>query len=445
MNNDETMSLYCLLMILLAAHKCSSWDFFKENFQNLKSFAEKATLSKQIFIGFPVNQLNNTFLDEYNKWANMVGLDNVACNNCGDPFLFDSKYALNTHAFERDVVKYFAAQFYFKDHDYWGIVTNSGTDGNNHGIYFGRKQLSASSANYKPPLLYVNKEAHHSITRIADLQNIEIRQINATSMGEMDLNDFRDKLDVTRPSLVVVCIGTTFKGAIDNLDEIVAVLKKRCSDNDKNYYIHLDAALFGGFLPFVTAEPLSESETTEKSQMKSVAIINQTSSNFDSISVSGHKFFGLKEPMGVFVSTSNARHALKDPAIFVSYLRAHLPTLSCSRSASAPLKFWWLLSKTSKLEYQRMTKTMMVNARYLHLELLSKGIKAWRNKNSNIVFFERSINFLCSEKLNEIYKHYAIVINDDSTPIDGVSRLAHIVVMPHVSRKVIDQFLNDLV
>ena len=151
------MSLYCLLMILLASRKCSSLDYFKENFQNLQSFAEKAILSKQKFIGFPVNQVTNTFLDEFNKWANMVGLDNVACNNCGDPFLFDSKYTLNTHAFERDVIKYFAAQFYFKDHDYWGIVTNSGTDGNNHGIYFGRKQLSTSSENYKPPLLYVNK------------------------------------------------------------------------------------------------------------------------------------------------------------------------------------------------------------------------------------------------------------------------------------------------
>jgi len=43
---------------------------------------------------------------------------------------------------------------------------------------------------------------------------------------------------------VIATIGTTFKGAIDQVDRIQEALKGYPS------YLHLDAALFGGYLPF---------------------------------------------------------------------------------------------------------------------------------------------------------------------------------------------------
>ena len=43
--------------------------------------------------------------------------------------------------FEREVIEFFAPLYGFDLDDLWGIVTFSGTDGNNHGIYFGSKYL----------------------------------------------------------------------------------------------------------------------------------------------------------------------------------------------------------------------------------------------------------------------------------------------------------------
>lgn len=43
-------------------------------------------------------------------------------------------------------------------------------------------------------------------------------------MGEMDVDDFARKLDASRPALVAMAIGGTFKGAIDDQKAIGEVL-----------------------------------------------------------------------------------------------------------------------------------------------------------------------------------------------------------------------------
>ena len=44
---------------------------------------------------------------------------------------------MNTLQFEKEVIEYFALKYGFRDGEFWGIVSHSGTDGNAHGIYFG--------------------------------------------------------------------------------------------------------------------------------------------------------------------------------------------------------------------------------------------------------------------------------------------------------------------
>ena len=81
-------------------------------------------------MGYPINQ--NTSLDEFYKWYVEKKLYCVSMNNVGDPCRRerDSNYSMNTHEFEREAVDYFAKLYAFKNDDYWGFVTTSGTDGN---------------------------------------------------------------------------------------------------------------------------------------------------------------------------------------------------------------------------------------------------------------------------------------------------------------------------
>ena len=132
----------------------------------------------------------------------------------------------------------------------WGFVTNSCTDSNNHGIYFGAHKLINETG--MKPIVYVSKEAHYSNRRLADLQNLECRLIDYDEHGSMDVEDLRRKLDPSKPALIVLAIGATFMGGIDDMlkvDEVIKEVKPIA------VYRHVDAALFGGYLAFPLIRP----------------------------------------------------------------------------------------------------------------------------------------------------------------------------------------------
>ena len=64
--------------------------------------------------------------------------------------------------------------------------------------------------------------------------------------GEIDYDHFSRELVAhrDRPAIVNVNVGTTVKGAVDDLDRILAILKQQGYSEDR-FYIHCDGALFG--------------------------------------------------------------------------------------------------------------------------------------------------------------------------------------------------------
>lgn len=384
----------------------SAWSLTRDERQRLDELARRVLARKDQVAGYPVNQ--ETDLDEFYAWYTRLGLYRVAMNNVGDPQK-KSLYTLNTHEFEREVVDIFADLYGFQAGSYWGFVTASGTDGNNHGIYFGRKALLSKSQ--QAPILYVSTEAHYSIKKLADVQNLELRLIKALDMGQMDIRDFQKQLDPVRPALIVIAMGTTFKGAIDDQTAIRRVLAAR---HKGPHYIHLDAALFGGYLPYASGDGWK--------------LVHQQIQRFDSIAVSGHKFFGFDEPMGIFITTKDNFQRLNP--FQVPYLNDAVPTISCSRSAINPLKFWWKLHSTPRARLRQQADGMLTGAEVLQSRLREAGIQAWRNPNSNTVFFEQP---------NEIVMtHYDLAPEDDPT----FGKVAHFIVMPHVDA--VDKFVSDM-
>jgi len=377
------------------------------NMSRLNRFAEQMVEAKKTAVGYPCNQ--SFHLADFYHWFAVSGLADVNMNNVGDP-REPSLYALNTHEFENEVIDFFAPLYGFDCSEVWGMISAGGTDGNNHGIYFGVNFLRSKST--APIVIYVSEEAHYSIKKIADLQNIEMKLIPANIRGEMDVDQFEASLDVTRPALVVIAMGTTFKGGIDNQEAIGDVLKRK---PPVAVYRHMDAALFGGFLPF-----------TEHS-----SLVNRKVQWFDSIAVSGHKFFGFDEPLGVFMTS---RDVLERQNPFqVSYLNAAVPTISCSRSAVAPLKFWWQLHKTGLHGYRTQAELMLKNAQYLKDGLDKIGHPAWKSTISNTVYFKRPAQWIMDK--------WQLAPSQDER-LGG--ELAHDIVMRHEGTQRIDQFLRDI-
>jgi len=373
----------------------------------LNNFAKQALEKRSLAIGYPCNQ--DTDLKEFYQWYLDSGLYKAVMNNVGDPQQ-KSNYPMNTHEFENEVIDFFAPLYGFAPNEAWGFITFSGTDGNNHGMYYGVQRIMRETNQL--PICYVSKDAHYSIKRLADLQNLELRLIDTDATGKMIISEFAKALDPAKPALVVIAMGTTFKGAIDDQAAIYEVIQKK---KPVSYFIHVDAALFGGYLPF----------TGHK------ALVDRRTVHFDSIAISGHKFFGLDEPMGIFLTTKTIKDA-SNP-FNVPYLNGAVPTINCSRSAVAALKFWWKVKKIGAAGFTEQAQMVLENASYLKTELDKIGWPAWQGEYSNTVYFKRPGE--------AIMKKYGLAPEFDER-LGG--DLAHIVIMQHAAKDILDQIVKDI-
>lgn len=57
-------------------------------------------------------------------------------NNLGDPFI-ESNYGVHSKDFEVGTLDWFARLWEIEKEEYWGYITNGGTEGNLHGILVG--------------------------------------------------------------------------------------------------------------------------------------------------------------------------------------------------------------------------------------------------------------------------------------------------------------------
>ncbi|MBQ0146458.1 MAG: aminotransferase class V-fold PLP-dependent enzyme [Lachnospiraceae bacterium] len=358
-------------------------------------------------IGYPVCQYPN--LSGFGEWYAKSGMCDMVTDNVGNPY-DGEQLLLNTTVIEREVIQTMASLYDIPEGQEWGFVNSSGTDGNMHGIYFGAKKLQKETGML--PIVYISKEAHYSAARICDVQNLEVRLVDHDRQGRMDPDCFRKAVDPSRPVLIVFAMGSTFMGAIDDQDAIQKVLEEV---KPVGVYKHVDAALFGGYFPF-----------TEYRDM-----VSMKKHGYDSIAVSGHKFFDIDEPCGLFISRKEILESQR--AYKVDYLKNDMPLITCSRSALAPLKFYWIINHVGFDKLAEEASWMLENTEYLQHRFDEINYPAWHMPCSNTVFFKRP-----SEWMRMKYS-----LANGYLPEYG-GDLSHIVVMQHVTKDIIDEFIGDL-
>lgn len=407
MNSMLMRGLMIGLTALSGSLALSAQVVVSSGFEQLDRWASECLAERSMTLGYPGN--NDIRLEEFYRWYTGNNLESMIINNAGDPFE-EGDHTLSSLDFEREVIQYFAPKYGFDGNDQWGIVTMSGTDGNNHGIYFGVNYLKRKTG--KMPVVYVSDEAHYSNYRLCDLQHLEVRLVKSDSMGRMVPDSLEKVLDPTRPCLIVYAMGSTFKGAIDDQKALDDVLARH---EGMAVYRHVDAALFGGYLPFTEYKDL----------------VDRRKTGFDSISVSGHKFFGIDSPCGLFITT---RDVYDNQSTYdISYLNANMRMINCSRSGIEPLKFWWLMKTVGDEGWTEQAARIFENTRYLKSELKRIGWPYWNNEYSNTVIFRRP-----SAK---VVRKYNLACGEDAA-FGG--KLSHVVVMQHVTKDSIDRLIADL-
>ncbi len=340
-------------------------------------------------VGYPCNQ-------DYDL-SDLFRFLQFSANNVGDPF-HSTNYRLNTLEFEREVLAEFARLTRAPEGEWWGYVTSGGTEGNMYGLYVARELFPEG-------ICYFSEDTHYSVAKVLRLQHTRNIMIKSQPDGQMDYDDLRETLRIHRdvPPIIFANIGTTMKGAVDDLARIRDILNSLAIPNA---YIHADAALSGMILPFV-----------EKPQPWDFA------DGADSISISGHKMLGAPIPCGVVLARKSYVERI---ARSIEYIGALDTTIAGSRSAFSPLVLWHRLRSLGADGLRGMVEKCLENADMAVRKLSERGIHAWRHENSVTVVFPRPSP--------AVMEKWIIAPRGD---------IGHLIVMPHVTAEVIDEFIED--
>ncbi len=319
-------------------------------------------------------------------------------NNIGDPF-HQTNNESNTHEIEREVVGSFADLMRLPRDQAWGYVTSGGTEGNMYGLYLARETLPEG-------IVYFSQDTHYSVVKILRLLQTLSLMVKSQESGEIDYDDLRETIRINRdvPVIFIANIGTTMKGAVDDVHRVRDIL----ADLEvPNYYIHADAALSGMILPFVD-EPQPYG----------------FDSGIDSVAVSGHKMIGAPVPCGVVLTR---RQYVSRIARSIEYIGTLDTTIAGSRSALAPLMIWYAFQRFGLEGFKAIVARCLAVAEYAERRFNEVGIPAWRNRNSVTVVFPRPSD--------EIIRKWQIAPFQD---------IAHIITMPHVTEELVDALVDDV-
>mmetsp|Transcript_4274 Transcript_4274/g.10880 ORF Transcript_4274/g.10880 Transcript_4274/m.10880 type:complete len:567 (-) Transcript_4274:139-1839(-) len=360
----------------------------------LSSYDKLLKRKSSVHFGYPYNLMyNHEELYEFMKYS---------INNLGDPFI-TSNYGVHSRQFECAVIDFFADLWKAEPDSYWGYVTTCGTEGNLHSILLAREC-------HPDGILYSSRETHYSIFKAARYYRMEARAIATLPMGEIDYDALASEIskNLDKPVIINVNIGTTVKGAVDNLDRILRILKTLGVPRER-FHIHCDGALFAMMMPFVDWAP-------EVSFRKPI----------DSIAVSGHKMLGCPMPCGITVAR---KEHVKKVEQRIDYLNSVDTTIMGSRNGQAALYLWYSLRKKGIGGIKRDVVHCMETAGYLRDKMTEAGFTCRLNDLSCTVVLERPMD-------DAFIKRWQLACEED---------IAHVVVMPNVTKNKINKFVEELV
>jgi len=325
-------------------------------------------------------------------------LADVFLNNIGDVFI-ERKRSFSTQYYERQVLEFFALLYGLDEDEWWGYITPGSTEGNLSGLWLARERFPQAP-------LYYSADGHYSLNKIARLLCMDSHVIPSQPHGEMDYVQFDQllKQQSNQTAIINLNIGTTMKGAIDNLETVLTILR---NNQIEDYHIHCDAALFGGFLPFLDNKPTLD-----------------FSLPIDSLAISGYKFIGSPFPCGIMLTRKNLTEFIKQN---VEYICSLDTTLSGSRNGHAPMVLWHALNTRGHAGLQQEARTCVHNAQQFYQRLTDLPYPCFLNDYSNIIVLQKPAEHLVEK--------WRLISEGD---------WSHIIVMQHVTETKFNAFFDEL-
>jgi glutamate/tyrosine decarboxylase-like PLP-dependent enzyme len=204
--------------------------------------------------------------------------------------------------------------------EFLGHLTSSGTLANLEALWVAG-QLAPGKR------IVGSEQAHYTHKRISAVLKLEYAAIPADSRGRMSMEALEAELRKGDVGTVVVTLGTTALGAVDSLDEVLALRERH------GFRVHVDGA-YGGYFRLIP-------EALDSPARRAYAAIDQA----DSIVIDPHKH-GL-QPYGcgcvLFRDPAVGRFYKHDsPYTYFTSKQLHLGEISleCSRAGASAVALW---------------------------------------------------------------------------------------------------------
>jgi tyrosine decarboxylase/aspartate 1-decarboxylase len=287
-----------------------------------------------------------------------------------------------------------------------GLTVSGGTEANITALWIAKKVTGGTQVIYP-------QSAHFSFQKALDILNLEGRMIGLNERFEVDVSEVEKNIN-DETAAVVGIAGTTEFGAIDPIEEFAAL----CDDT----FLHVDAAYGGFVIPFL------------KELGYDMPPFDFVIPNIDSISVDPHKMGMATIPSGVLLMKSE--DYLKKITVASPYLTSpRQASLSGTRCSAGAVSAYAVMKFLGREGYRGIVKDCMDMTQYLVSRVMELGLEP---------IIEPIMPIVCI-KMKSPEKVYTSLNDLGWRPsITREPKCLRIVVMPHVTREVIDKFVPDL-
>ena len=331
-------------------------------------------------------------------------------SNLGDPGLFKG-----TKATEEKTIQ-IIGELLNLDNSYGNIVTG-GTEANIMAVRAARNHARKYKG-IKNGEIILPRSAHFSFKKAADMMNLKIVEADLDDNYKIDVESLKNK--ITQNTVAIVAIaGTTELGLIDPIEEISEIAFKN------NIYFHVDAA-FGGFsIPFLKNIGYDYPEFDFRLP------------GVSSITVDPHKMGLAPIPAGGIIFRK--KEYLEVMAVDSPYLTVKTQsTIVGTRLGASTVATYALLKYFGKSGYSKMADGLMKNTYFLKDSLEKIGYDVIVEPQLNIVAFNHP------EKSPEVLSQELEKINGWKVSVANCPKAIRIVLMNHVTKTHLKEFLNDL-
>ncbi|WP_455645289.1 tyrosine decarboxylase MfnA [Methanosphaera sp.] len=268
------------------------------------------------------------------------------------------------------------------------------------------------------PELILPKSAHFSFKKILSMFSIKPVYVPLNDDYKIDVSKLEDLITDNTMAMLAIA-GTTELGLIDDIPSISKIAKSN------HIYLHVDAALGGFMIPFLNYK-------------------NNNQINFDfkckgvsSMTIDPHKMGLAPVPSGGIIFRK--KKYLEKLAVKTPYLtKDKQTTIVGTRTGASTAATWALLNYYGMDGYKKIVLDAISLTEYTYNKLRNMNhVNVIHKPELNLVSF--IVDNMDVDTLQEELKYYGWQVSVAEYP-----HAIRLVLMPHVKKQHIDQFIIDL-